>query len=104
MDPFWFVHQPPGSVARLAVDTSLQGGYARSRLANAVVRRGPRQAADTLRVLGRTDSVRVVAAVGGWYRVRLGDGAEGFLIGRSAERIGPDEPPTARGTGVVSAP
>ncbi|MFN0181488.1 MAG: peptidoglycan DD-metalloendopeptidase family protein [Gemmatimonadales bacterium] len=104
IDPFWFFHKPPGSVARLTVDTSLLGGYARSRLASAVVRRGPRQAADTLRVLGRTDSVWVVAAIGGWYRVRLDDGAEGFLVGRSAERIGLDEPRTARGTGVVSAP
>jgi murein DD-endopeptidase MepM/ murein hydrolase activator NlpD len=104
IDPFWFFHKPPGTVARLAVDTSLLGGYARSRVASAVVRRGPRPAADTLRVLGRTDSVRVVAAIGGWYRVRLDDGAEGYLIGRSAERLALDEPPAPRGTGVVTAP
>lgn len=104
VDPFWFVHRPEGSIPRLAVDTTLLGGFARVRVASAVARRAPRAQADTLRRLDRADSVRVLGATGGWLRVRLSDGSQGFLAAGSAERIGGPERPSTRGTGVVSAP
>ena len=104
IDPYWFVHRPEGSIPRLAVDTTLLGGFARVRVASAVARRSPLVRADTLRRLNRADSVRVLGATGGWLRVRLDDGSQGFLAASSAERVGGSGGPGIRGTGVVSAP
>ncbi len=104
VDPYWFVHRSGKSIPRLAVDTTLLGGFARVRVVSAVARRAPFQRADTLRRLNRADSVRVLGATGGWFRVQLGDGSQGFLAAGSAERISEPERPGTRGTGVVSAP
>lgn len=104
VDPFWFLHRPPGRIPALDVDTTLLGGFARPRLAGAVVRRGPRGDADTLRVIGPADSVRIVAAAGRWFRVQLADGAQGFLAARAAAPHPVADPITVQGTGVVAAP
>lgn len=104
LDPFWFIHRPPGTLSRVSVDTMALGGFVRVRTGQAPIRRGPSGAADTVRVVGRADSARVMAAAGGWYRVKLADGTQGFVLGRSVERMGREEPSGARGTGVVSAP
>ncbi len=104
VDPFWFLHRPPGSVAGLQVDTTLLGGFVRPRAIGTVVRRGPHPDADTLRVVGPSDSVRVVAASGRWFRIRLDDGSHGFIPGRLAAPHPVANQTAPRGTGVVSAP
>jgi murein DD-endopeptidase MepM/ murein hydrolase activator NlpD len=104
VDPFWFLHRPPGSPPALSVDTTLLGGFARAVGRNVVVRRSPLPNGDTVRVVGPADSMRVLAGSGRWYRVELADGTQGFLAGRAATRHPVPGPTTARGTGVVSAP
>lgn len=92
LDPYWFVHRPPGAMARLVADTTALGNHARARVADAMIRRGPRAGADTLGRLGPADSVRVVAATGGWYRVVLGDGSQGYMWGRSLSVVAAPAP------------
>jgi len=83
VDPYWFLHRPPGRLPRLLADTSMLGSHARRRVADATVRRAPRAGTDTVRTLAATDSVRVLAATGGWYRVVMSDGSHGFVWARS---------------------
>ncbi len=104
LDPFWFIHRPTGVAPRLLADTSLLGGRAVASTANVVVRTGPRNDADTLARLSPSDSIRVLAASGDWFRVRLWNGATGFLPSRHARRLVSAAATAPRGTGVATAP
>jgi len=87
VDPWWFIHTPRVTVPRLAVDTSRYGGWVRTR-AEAVLRRdAPGTAGDAGTVLPLHTAALVVGAVGSWYRVRLPDGAMGYLPGNAAEPV-----------------
>ena len=87
MDPYWFLHEPRGSVPRLVADTGLLGNWARATTDRAVLRLAPVANADTVALLERHSVVRVVAAVGSWYRVRQPDGLTGYLQGRAIEPL-----------------
>ncbi len=84
VDPWWFVHRPRGSVARLAADTGLLGSLARTSDAT-MLRGAPGARADTLLDLPRFTPLRVLAATGAWYRVRLPDGSTGYLASTRVE-------------------
>jgi hypothetical protein len=49
------------------------------------MRAAPDAKADTLGMLPGHTAMRVLAAVGAWYRVRLPDGTTGYLASRSLE-------------------
>jgi peptidoglycan LD-endopeptidase LytH len=85
VDPYWFVHEPPGTVPRLVADTTLLGVWARAAADRVLLRAAPATTADTVALLSRHAIVRVVAAVGGWYRVRQPDGVSGYLQARAVE-------------------
>jgi murein DD-endopeptidase MepM/ murein hydrolase activator NlpD len=85
MDPWWFVHRPPGVAPRLVADTVLLGEWTRSPADETVLRAAPDPKADTLGRLGGHTAMRVLAAVGSWYRVRLPDGTTGYLASRLLE-------------------
>lgn len=79
VDPWWFIHQPRGSVPRLVADTSRLGDWVRVRPALATLRAAPAPRADSVHAMEQHTALRVVAAVGEWYRVRLPDGRDGYL-------------------------
>lgn len=86
VDPFWFVHQPRGTVPRLVADTSRLGEWIRLGRTRAILRTGPSAAADSLSQLDAYTALRVLSAAGEFYRVRLPDGRTGFLSARLTER------------------
>lgn len=85
LDPWWFVRRPRGRVPRLVADTAHLGEWVRIRTDSAALREAPADRAAARRAVPRHTAVRVLAAVGAWYRVRLPDGASGFLIARAVE-------------------
>jgi len=85
LDPWWFVHRPAGEAPRLVADTTLLGTWTRTRAAEVALRAAPDARADPARILARHTAMRVLAAVGSWYRVRLPDGATGYLAARLLE-------------------
>lgn len=87
VDPYWFVHQPGGSVPRLTADTARLGEWARTAIADAVVRTSPDRRGAGIATLPEHTPVLVLAAYGDWYRVRLPDGVSGFVSARQAEPI-----------------
>ncbi len=88
LDPWWFIHRPRGTPARLVADTANLGEWVRVRGALAILRGAPGARADSVRALDRHTTARVVAAFGEWYRVRLPDGTGGYLSARTMERAG----------------
>jgi murein DD-endopeptidase MepM/ murein hydrolase activator NlpD len=85
VDPFWFLHRPRGTAPRLVADTALLGEWARTPRDRTLLRSAPDVRADTALVLEGQTAIRVLSAVGGWYRVRLPDGMTGYVVARAAE-------------------
>jgi murein DD-endopeptidase MepM/ murein hydrolase activator NlpD len=85
VNPYWFVYRPRGSLPRLAADTSMLGDWARTQREGIVLRTAPDAEADSIATLPLHTALRVVSAVGTWYRVQLPDGSGGYLTSRFAE-------------------
>jgi murein DD-endopeptidase MepM/ murein hydrolase activator NlpD len=85
VDPYWFVYKPRGVLPRLAADTSLLGDWARTQRDGILLRASPDASADTLATLPVHTALRVIGAVGSWFRVQLPDGSSGYLTSRFAE-------------------
>ena len=85
VNPYWFVYRPRGEAPRLAADTSLLGDWARVVRAGATLRSAASPASTRIAELERNTVVRLVGAVGGWYRVRLPNGSSGYLAWSSVE-------------------
>ncbi len=87
VDPWWFVHRPRVNPPRLAADTTRFGDWVRTAAEGILLRSEPDARGTEGSALPRHTAARVVAAVGSWYRVRLPDGAMGYLPAASAEPI-----------------
>lgn len=85
VDPYWFVYRPRGTLARLVADTSRLGDWARTPAERTMLRSAPDDAAHGVMTLPRHTPLRVLAAVGAWYRVRLPDGLTGYVASRQIE-------------------
>jgi hypothetical protein len=66
-------------------DTSRFGKWVRTALETSPLLSRADSRADPTAILPRHTAARVVAAVGGWYRVRLPDGTTGYLAIRATE-------------------
>lgn len=86
LDPWYFLYRPSGTIPRLTADTSRLGAWLRTPSAGLVLRPWP-SAPDTLRALPGHTPVRVLAAVGEWFRVRLPDGTTGYVAARKLESL-----------------
>jgi peptidoglycan LD-endopeptidase LytH len=80
VDPFAFVVPPRGTLSPLVADTATLGDLLRTT-ARAPIRLSPSDA-DAALTLDAGTPVRVDAATGSWYRVRLPDGGTGYLAAR----------------------
>lgn len=85
VDPWWFVYRPRGSIARLVADTAWLGDWIRSPAARTILRQEPSTTGDSVATLPQHTLMRVLSASGEWYRVRLPDGATGFVPARLTE-------------------
>jgi murein DD-endopeptidase MepM/ murein hydrolase activator NlpD len=80
VDPFPFINQPRGTLPPLAADTSALGGWRRVEARGGLeLRRAPSERDSSLRTLPRRTVVHVDGAAGRYFRVRLPDGATGYL-------------------------
>ncbi len=85
VDPYWFVYRPRGTVPRLVADTGSLGKWIRSSAVRAILFAGPSTKADTVAQFDRYTAMRVLAAAGEFYRVRMPDGVVGFVTARITE-------------------
>jgi murein DD-endopeptidase MepM/ murein hydrolase activator NlpD len=85
VDPWWFVHRPRGGPVRLAADTAVLGDWVRTPRDAVELRAAPSPRAAPVLGLPRHTAMRVIAAVGEWYRVRLPNGLSGYLAARLIE-------------------
>jgi len=88
LDPFPFVHRSSAKPGRITADTTELGALGRSRNTASIVA-SPESGAAVLATIPRATPLRIDAAAGGWFRVRLPDGAAGYVAARlveSAER------------------
>jgi len=85
VDPYWFVYRPRGAPLRIVADTTRLGRWIRPSVPRATLRRAPSIAADTVGQLGPHSAMLVLSAAGEWYRVRMPDGATGFVSARLTE-------------------
>jgi len=84
LDPYPFVYRSTARPARIVADTSGLGTLARSRSRVSVVVAPDPRASLVARVPAATP-LRVDAATGSWFRVRLPDGTTGYLPARLVE-------------------
>lgn len=85
VDPYWFVYRPRGTLPRLVADTSRIGTWIRATGVRATLRVAPSGTSDTVALLGRHTVMRVLSAASDYYRVRMPDGAIGFVSARLTE-------------------
>jgi murein DD-endopeptidase MepM/ murein hydrolase activator NlpD len=78
VDPLWFVRRVNVTVPRLAADTTLLGGWGRTRRP-LVVAMAPDARAAARDSVPWDAPVLVLGAVGRWYRIRMPDGRSGYL-------------------------
>jgi len=88
VDPWYFVYRPKATLPRLTADTTRLGAWLRTPMAGAVLRSRPEMRDTTARELAAYLPVRVIAALGEWYRVRLPDGQSGFVQAKLLESLG----------------
>jgi len=87
-DPWDYLYQPPGELAPVEVELAGVGRWARVGNEEIRLRERPAPGARVLMDLPQHTAVRVMGAVGSWYRVRLPDGSSGFVAGRLTEELG----------------
>jgi hypothetical protein len=85
VDPYPRVYVPRANVAEVSADTSELGSWARTARDALPMRLSPTEQAPVLTELPRHTPVRTLGASGSWYRVRLPDGAQGYLSARTIE-------------------
>jgi murein DD-endopeptidase MepM/ murein hydrolase activator NlpD len=87
-DPWDYLYQPPGALEPVAVALEGLGQWARVRGDDIHLRDEPSTRAHILADLPRHTALRVTGGVGSWYRVRLPDGAGGFVSADLTEEVG----------------
>lgn len=79
VDPYPFVHEPRTDLPPITADTSRLGRWSRVAAARVNLRGGPTTRSSVQRVLPRYTALRLAGSSGGWHRVHLPDGTDGFI-------------------------
>ncbi|MGH7503527.1 MAG: peptidoglycan DD-metalloendopeptidase family protein [Longimicrobiales bacterium] len=85
VDPYPFVYYPRGTMPRLAVDTTLIGGWTRVTRNGVTLRPTVSVDATPIAEIPQHTAMRVLAGSGSLLRVRLPDGRSGFVSADFAE-------------------
>ena len=85
------------TVPRLVADTTRLGDWIRPANGRAMLLASPLARADTVAPLARHSAMRVLSAAGEYFRVRLPDGATGFVHARFIELCGSRHRQPSRG-------
>ncbi len=90
VDPYPFVHEPLPAPASDPIEAERLGRWARVAVARANLRAGPTTETPVRRALPRHTALRLGGSTGTWRRVRLPDGASGYV---AASLLRPAETP-----------
>lgn len=82
VNPDPFIRPPTGRLAELEADLSQLGSYVRLRDDGTRLRAGPNRRADILREMDDQTPMRVLGGSGDWFKVKLPDGAVGYVAAR----------------------
>lgn len=92
VNPFPYLRPPPGRLAEVAVDRSRYGEWVRIRDEGIRLREGPSPTAEASVELASRTPARVLGGSGGWYRVALPDGTQGYVSASLTEPLTELEP------------
>lgn len=87
VDPVPFLRPPVGTVPDLTADVALLGQWVRLSNEGIRLRAAPGTGAPIIRELGRHTPLRVLGGSGAYFRVRLPDGASGYVAARLTETV-----------------
>ncbi|WP_405285084.1 M23 family metallopeptidase [Gaopeijia maritima] len=87
VDPYPFLVEPRGRLVALDADLERLGTWGRAMNEGMRLRATPGVSGAVLQELDRHTAVRIVGAAGSWYRVRLPDGASGYLSARLVDDL-----------------
>lgn len=87
LDPWDFLYQPSQVLPDASAPLEHLGVWTRTVNAGIRLREGPSSRAEVLAELGESTPLRVLAASGSWYRVRLPDGRDGYVSARLTEAV-----------------
>ncbi|MDE2762903.1 MAG: M23 family metallopeptidase [Gemmatimonadota bacterium] len=87
IDPWPFLDPPRRELPELTADPAMLGTRVRSANEGIRLRAAPGRGGEIVRELDPGTPLQVLGASGGWFRVRLPDGSDGFVAARLMEAI-----------------
>jgi len=87
VDPFYYLYQPSQTMPDASAPFEYLGDWTRTVSPGIRLREGPSTRAQVVVELEESTPLRVLAASGSWYRVRLPDGRDGFVAARLTEAV-----------------
>ena len=87
VDPYYYLYQPPQTLPDASAPLEHLGEWTRTVNAGIRLRVGPSTRAEVVAELEESTPLRVLAASGSWYRVRLPNGRDGFVAARLTEAV-----------------
>ena len=87
VDPYYFLYKPSQDLVATSAPLDHLGAWTRTVNEGIRLRGGPSRRATVVVELEEHTPVRVLAAAGPWYRVRLPDGQAGFVAARLTEAV-----------------
>ncbi len=80
LDPHWFLHRSAAGIVTTQADTTVLGAWVQASVRGASLVEAPGERTLARRTIAPGDTVRVIGAVGRWYRVALLDGTTGYVV------------------------
>ncbi len=87
VDPWDYLFQPSQTLPDRSAPLEYVGDWTRTVNAGIRLREGPDSRAEIVAELEESTPLRVLAAAGSWYRVRLPNGRDGFVAARLTEAV-----------------
>ena len=87
VDPFYYLYQPSQTLPDASAPLEYLGAWTRTVNAGIRLRESPSSRAEVVSELEESTPLRVLAASGSWYRVRLPNGRDGYVAARLTEAV-----------------
>ena len=87
VDPWYYLYHPSQTLPDASAPLEYLGEWTRTVNAGIRLRGGPSSRAEVVLELEESTPLRVLAASGSWYRVRLPNGQGGFVSARLTEAV-----------------
>ena len=87
VDPWYYLYHPSQTLPEASAPLEYLGEWTRTVNAGIRLRGGPSSRAEVVLELEESTPLRVLAASGSWYRVRLPNGQGGFVAARLTEAV-----------------